>query len=466
MDRLSNLVGHFAVLSRGECTGKDGVRSMETFRFDTIPGPPLKESKRQVGEAILSGNTFRLFEEWRREYGECFKFQSANLDGTLYTQVVSCDTRSLSKIMKENHPKPPMVQAVPHIGLGILGCNEEEWQRQRKLLGPMFKRERLRKSFPFLEKATNGAILSFFQKQARERQSFDPFSCLSVATFQMVFMFAMEHTISEEDISSLKEAFDDIVANSVFADNSDGIQKVNELAATIIKNHKNNPPVEVDPNAFLDIVTKQSNGCPHFSPKLQLQTFTNIIFAGYETTAATTTWVLLELARNTVIQTRLQSDIDALLVATPLEELSLADIYKLPYLTKIINEVLRLWPVVPAEITRELRHSTTISGYMVPAGTRICFPNWLVQRDTNVWGSDANEFQPDREWHAEAFQPFNRPPRDCMGRNLALMEVRYFCIAILSRFTLELANEDWEPTVPIASSMKAEGCLLNVCERT
>ena len=41
-----------------------------------------------------------------------------------------------------------------------------------------------------------------------------------------------------------------------------------------------------------------------------------------------------------------------------------------------------------------------------------------------MWGPDAAEFNVDRDFHGEpSFTPFTRAPRDCIGRNFAMMEV-------------------------------------------
>jgi cytochrome P450 len=73
-----------------------------------------------------------------------------------------------------------------------------------------------------------------------------------------------------------------------------------------------------------------------------------------------------------------------------------------------------------------------------------------------LWGGDANEFNPDREFsdrelwhgsgfaaynpHTERFSPFTHPPRDCIGKNFAQMEIRTILLHLLRDFSFELSD--------------------------
>ena len=61
---------------------------------------------------------------------------------------------------------------------------------------------------------------------------------------------------------------------------------------------------------------------------------------------------------------------------------------------------------------------------------------WMLHRNTDVWGDDAGEFKPERFMPGKAlpwgYIPFSKRPRDCIGSNLAYLEVR----TQLSRLTL------------------------------
>lgn len=80
-----------------------------------------------------------------------------------------------------------------------------------------------------------------------------------------------------------------------------------------------------------------------------------------------------------------------------------------------------------------------IAGYFIPKGTMIRTPHYNVHLSEEVW-DDPLEFNPHRKWHNEAFLPFSRGPRDCLGRLLALMEMRLVVVAFFSNFHMEAVN--------------------------
>lgn len=143
------------------------------------------------------------------------------------------------------------------------------------------------------------------------------------------------------------------------------------------------------------------------------------------------TWTIYELARHPEIQAKLQADIDEMLakrkdVTSPLEY---RDVHKSKYLTKVLNETLRLWNVVPKGPRREFQFDDVISGpngedVPVKKGTTFAVPHVVIHKNPQYWGDSAGEYNPDvRDFSSKAFMPFTLPPRDCIGRNFALMEV-------------------------------------------
>ena len=185
-------------------------------------------------------------------------------------------------------------------------------------------------------------------------------------------------------------------------------------------------------------------------------------FAGHETTANTMTWALYEICRHPEVQAKLHAEIDAVLPglraealasgAAPgagdgLSWLTYKQLFKFRYLTRVINETLRLWPVVANGPFRKLQEDDTVScphsggePVRLPKGTIVQAPHWSLHRSTAVWGADAAEFRPERAWKQKSFMPFTLPPRDCLGRNFAMMEMRAVLLALLCRYTMQLAG--------------------------
>jgi cytochrome P450 len=182
-------------------------------------------------------------------------------------------------------------------------------------------------------------------------------------------------------------------------------------------------------------------------------------FAGHVTTGATMSWLIYEMAQRPDLQKRVQTEVDALFALMDKRPLEYRDCRLLPFLTRCVVETLRLWPAVPQGTFRELQYDDYVLGkngeqVKLPKGTYCQVEHWSRHRDTSLWGDDANTFNPDREftqdelWNDGAFMaynpstprftPFTHPPRDCIGKNFAQMEMRTILSHLFRDFEFEL----------------------------
>lgn len=190
------------------------------------------------------------------------------------------------------------------------------------------------------------------------------------------------------------------------------------------------------------------------------------VFAGHDTTANTMTWLLFEVSQRPEIQRRLHREVDAVASRLTSEGRALCydDLRMFEYMTKCIAETLRLWPVVPNGTFRQLQFDDTVCGpgpaykpVHVPKGTFVQIANWTRHRSKQLWGPDAETFNPDRAWKedelwgdshfplggfnpaSERYSPFTYAPRDCMGKNFAHMEMRVILYTLFRHFSFDLA---------------------------
>ncbi|PWY95015.1 cytochrome P450 [Aspergillus sclerotioniger CBS 115572] len=176
----------------------------------------------------------------------------------------------------------------------------------------------------------------------------------------------------------------------------------------------------------------------------QLMTF---LAAGHETTATAITWAIYSLCVHPGVQTTLRREIRERLPSPDnyASNFTSHNIDTMVHLNAVCDEVLRYFSPVPLTV-REAAIDTTILAQPVPKGTKIMLVPRATNRDANLWGLDAREFNPDR-WMASddrsnyATMTFLHGPRSCIGRSFAKAQFAILLAALVGRFEFELKDE-------------------------
>jgi len=80
-----------------------------------------------------------------------------------------------------------------------------------------------------------------------------------------------------------------------------------------------------------------------------------------------------------------------------------ADATKLPYFMAVCKEAMRLHPSVGLHLPRHVPNGgVQLAGHYFSAGCRVGVNPAVVHRDTTIFGSDANEFRPERWFDSDA----------------------------------------------------------------
>jgi cytochrome P450 len=172
--------------------------------------------------------------------------------------------------------------------------------------------------------------------------------------------------------------------------------------------------------------------------------------AGHETAAATLTWWAWCMAANPAAQAAARSEIDAVLQG---RAPGAQDLPALAYLTRTLQETLRLYPAAPVLLSRRSLRPLVLGGWQFPARTMFMVPLGLMQRDAR-WFPEPHAFRPARfaddapDIARGAFMPFGTGPRVCMGQHLALAEMTVIAAMFLQRFSVS-APGDMAPPDPV-----------------
>ncbi|KAL1746407.1 cytochrome P450 [Schizophyllum fasciatum] len=176
--------------------------------------------------------------------------------------------------------------------------------------------------------------------------------------------------------------------------------------------------------------------------------------AGHETTASGLAWTLWLLAKDTESQRRLREEVKAVYDANSRPDYrTLKD---LNFLECVVMESLRLMPPVPMTF-RKAAKTDHIDGVLVPKGTIFYVPIRVVNTMRAFWGPDAEDFRPAR-WLAPPktahFQSFIVGPHACIGKTMAIIEMKAILAALIAHFEFEPAYEGQVPQPTAAVTMK------------
>ncbi|XP_028644433.1 cytochrome P450 3A11-like isoform X2 [Grammomys surdaster] len=172
------------------------------------------------------------------------------------------------------------------------------------------------------------------------------------------------------------------------------------------------------------------------------------IFAAYESTSNTLSFVLYSLATHPDIQKKLQEEIDRALPnkAPPTYDI----VMEMEYLDMVLNETLRLYPTA-ARLGRACKKDVEINDILIPKGSAVIVPCYALHHDPEHW-SEPEEFHPERfskenmgSIDPYVYLPFGNGPRNCIGTRFALMSMKLALTKILQNFSFQSCKETQIP---------------------
>ncbi|KQJ95824.1 hypothetical protein BRADI_3g19260v3 [Brachypodium distachyon] len=211
----------------------------------------------------------------------------------------------------------------------------------------------------------------------------------------------------------------------------------------------------VTSSSVVDILSNYVNDPEYYEndDHLLQATLITYMIAGRDTIGTTLPWVFYNLAKNPhvvlgirnklapIASTRKAAapfDAGAMMVFEP-EELK-----PLVYLQASLLESMRLYPPIPIE--REIMVSSDVmpSGHEVRAGDIVIISLYSMGRMEDLWGPDCQEYNPER-WLSKdggklrhvpshKFLAFNSGPRMCLGKDIAISQMKTIVAAVLWNF--------------------------------
>lgn len=289
--------------------------------------------------------------------------------------------------------------------------------------------------------------------------AFDSASRLSAlrATVTIPFVWKLKRFLNIGSEKELKQA----------------IEMVNELATAVIitrgkLDSKNN-------HDFLSRVMQATDGKAMDDLYLR-DVVVSFLLAGKDTVASGLAAFFLLLSKNPSALCTIREEISHVTNGKTDYEMGHDDIKSMHYMHAALHESMRLIPPVPFDSKFAAGDDTLPDGTEITKGTRVTCHSYAMARMKSVWGPDCNEFRPER-WLSKdgVFKPespykypvFQAGLRVCLGRELALMEMKTVIASVLREFNVEvvLKNGDLPRFAPGLTTSFKGGVPVSISRR-
>jgi len=365
----------------------------------------------------------------------------------------------------------------------IFGTNGEVWKEQRQVLSTMFNVRKLRDqmSVVFGEHAQemNGVLAKEAKKGAVDMHlmwynyTFDtsnriafnrPVNSVGGVAKDLEFQRAFD---SVQDLSIERYLFPAWKLTRLLGLGMEGklsadLKVLNEYIDGVIDEYYCTGTEGISPSVRGDgtvlalfIVHGRQEGKTYSRTYLRDLVLT-FLLGGRDTTGSTLTTLTYMLCKDEAglaWQDRLADEARHVFGENSDQPLEFRDVDNIPVCEALLNEVWRCFPPVPTEEKVCLSEDTMpTTGHKVPAGSLVYYCAYLLNRNPEVFGPDADVFKPERWWDTEEggkikikqmdeyeISTFNAGPRLCLGKFMAILESK---IAILTfarkwKWTLE-----------------------------
>ncbi|MFC5662591.1 cytochrome P450 [Kitasatospora misakiensis] len=324
------------------------------------------------------------------------------------------------------------------LGNGVATCAHADHRRQRRMLQPEFRPDRI---------ATHSAVMT--REAARLADSWrhgevvDVFPSCYRFTLRVVTRTLLGTQVPDELAGRLQHAFETAFAGALWRamrlpagpGYRASVRTLRRTVADLVRDHRAHGAGGTDLLAGL-IAARDEDGSAMSDAELHDQVVA-MLLAGTETTASQLSWTLRLLMSHPEALAAVQAEVDAALPdGRPAEW---ADLPRLPYTDRVLTEALRLYP--PGWVLlRTCTRATELGGRPLPRGSQVLLSPYVAHHNPRIF-ADPTRFDPDR-WLPEraaalprwGFAGFANGPRQCLGADFARTEAVIALATLLSRW--------------------------------
>ncbi|XP_070692277.1 cytochrome P450 4T8 [Pempheris klunzingeri] len=445
------------------------VQRRNVFRnIETFPGPPGHWLFGHVTEFKQDGMDLDKMVKWGQQYPYAFPLWFGPF--VCFLNIHHPDY--VKTILASTEPKDDVAYRFiePWIGDGLLVSKGMKWFRHRRLLTPGFHYDVLK---PYVKLMSDSAktMLDKWESYAKTNKPLELFEHVSLMTLDSILKCAFSYDSNcqieggtNAYIKAVYELSDLInLRFRTFPYHNDLIfylsphgfrfrkacsvthshtEEVIRKRKEALKKEKELDRIQAKRNLdFLDILLlardEKQQGLSDEDIRAEVDTF---MFEGHDTTASGVSFILYCLACHPEHQKMCRDEVIQALDGK--DSVEWEDLSQIPYTTMCIKECLRLYPPVPGMSRKITKPMTFIDGRTLPGGSHVGTSVYAVHRNAAVWENpdvfDPLRFLPENasKRSPHAFVPFSAGPRNCIGQNFAMNEMKVVIALTLKRYEL------------------------------
>jgi cytochrome P450 len=389
-----------------------------------------------------------LFDRLHKQFGDIVRLEGAGYCAHLLTQP-----EHIKHVLQDNarnyHIGAIFDETTRVVGRGLTTNSGQTWLKQRRMVQSAFQHQYIDKYGNVIISIAD-RILSRWQEYLQQGHEIEIVAETQVINLQILggLLFSVDFKIDDPFLEALaivrKVSIDRVrsIIKSPFQPHFEqAAQTLDKFTYEQIEQRRNgNVPMDI--LSLLMGAQYGKVGIGMTDTELHDEIMT-LFFAAYEDVANALAWTWYLLTQNPDSESKLRAEVHN----TIGERLPTAsDLRNLPYLSMLVDEVLRLYPTTWS-LLRDVVSDDEIGGFHIPAKSMIFLDLHLTHRLPKYWDNpkrfDPERFSPERSEGRPRFAyfPFGGGPRQCIGNELALMEIRLILIRMIQLYRFELVSK-------------------------
>ncbi|KAK1958659.1 cytochrome P450 [Colletotrichum sublineola] len=426
------------------------------------PGPKLfAATPVMLSKMITSGKAHQKLAELHKRYGPVVRLGPDTIDWA--------DPRAFKDLMghskggegMENYRDPVNARNRPH---SIINAGREDHARMRRVLAQGFSAQSMVEQQPLIQKQID-LLIQRLHEHCKDGEPLNMVAWYNYTTFDIIGDLAFGEPfgcLEKSDYHPWVSSIFNAIHANIYRNQFQRYWITQPFALWLIPKRLKEHGRRHN-QLSLDRVRKRmalGESRPDFVQSMMMkegslalsqieieQTADTLILAGSETTASVLSGVTFFLTTHPDVLAKLAEEVRTSFSSE--KDIDVLSVQKLRYMLAVLDESMRVYPVVPVGLTRIMKPGGDyVCEKFVPEGTRVMISQWPMYRNEKYF-AQPESFIPER-WLGDArfvddkrsaLQPFSVGPRNCIGRNLAMSEMRVILAKVIWNFDMEIADD-------------------------